>query len=203
MTLYDDYGEQDEASEDGQAEAPAFPVGRMILWMVVFSIGALFVPLYLALSTIQTESSRLLLEREALQSQLDSQANRQPSALEEEFAVLRERLVILQPVHDQLVAEHVNLPDILAVIGQYDAAALQVTSVVQRDNTLIIMGRASGQNVVMQYVTILRGSTQFSQVEVESINLTTLPTPTPQPEIAAQMVAPVTSAEFSIIVTLS
>lgn len=202
MTLYDDYVEQDDAPEEGQ-ETPTFPVGRMILWMVVFSIGALFVPLYLALTTIQTENSRLLLERDALQTQLDAQANGQPSTLEEEFAVLRERLVILQPVHDQLVAEHVNLPDILAVIGQYDAAALQVTSVVQRDNTLVVMGRASGQNVVMQYVAILRESAQFTQVEVESISLATLPTPTPQPEIGTQMVAPVTSAEFSIIVTLS
>ncbi len=199
------YEEQQPPPEEAP---PGFSIGRVVLWLIVFSLAALFVPLYLVFINIQTASAALRVERASLQAELERLAvpSSDTSAQLDTLTGLQEQNGILQPVIQQLNASYVNMPDLIAALSAYDPAVLSLTSIQQVDTTFVLSGQAPDQRIVIQYTDLLRQSNQFEQVVVEGITLAALPTPTALPGSAGTdltPVVPVTTVEFTLVVTFA
>lgn len=194
----------DNPQDDEQAAAPSrASTSRLVIWLVILSFMLLLLPLYLISTTIQQDIAGLETELTGLQATLAYTPPPVPEeeALREALTSARGRLNLLAPLNDELAASHINWPATIAAIGAYDQREIDLTTLTQTENRIIINGRADQETAVMAYADVLKESELFARVIVQSITMRDLPGPTPTDREAPTPV-PARVAEFAILVEL-
>ncbi len=169
--------------EEENDSPPPRSGSRLALWLIIFGIGLLFLPLYLITTTIKDTSATLQMELDSVQATLSYTPPPNPSqeALNGTLAYVNLQNDALKSLEGTLVGIHIDWPSVMAVIGAYDPVHMGVTAVTQNGITIVIGGQADNQGTVSAYAEMLRASGQFSEVDVGSITIEILPTPTPTP----------------------
>jgi Tfp pilus assembly protein PilN len=170
--------------ESNPEEEESTGSSKLLLWLVALSLGVLFVPLYLVSTTIQENIAPLEDEMATIQAQLDSTPAPDPTeeALKSQFLSLQDQVRSLGVMADELVANQINWPAVMASIASYDPAQMKVTKLAQTDVHIALTGLANDEGVVSDYAQHMRDSGYFVRVDVQSITLKTLPTATPVPQ---------------------
>ncbi|MAS34932.1 MAG: hypothetical protein CL610_13060 [Anaerolineaceae bacterium] len=172
-----------DSQPDGTEEQPENTGGssRLVLWLVMFSLGILFLPLYLISTTIQESVIPLESELATLEAQLTATPAPDPAeeALRAELLSLNQQVRALEVVQGELETNHTNWPAIMAVIAGYDQNVMRLTALKQTDIHVTLNGAAQNESVVTAYADDLRASAYFDSVKVQSLNLRILPTATP------------------------
>lgn len=174
---------------------------RLILWLVVFSLGLLFVPLYVVSTTIKQNNVPLVTQLAMIGATLTSTPPPDPleAPLKSTLAGVQKQINALNSIQPTLVAGHTDWAATISVIARFDPTLMALTGVTQSDRQIIITGQAGSEATVMTYADTLRNSDQFSRVVLQSISSKTLPpsatpssTPTlaPTPTPASTEVAP-------------
>ncbi|MEP0762266.1 MAG: PilN domain-containing protein, partial [Chloroflexota bacterium] len=158
-------------------------VGRLIPWLVVLSLGFLFLPLYLLAVTIDENNAEAQAEISTLQAELER--GPLPSANEQELqdalSAALEKISALQPVRSYLENNRIDWPAVAASISNYHDDTMVVLGLSQTDRQLTLSGRAWNEQTVLDYAARLEKSGYFSRVSVQSLAANVVPTPTPPP----------------------
>ncbi len=170
-----------QEAPEAQAERPR-STSRLILWLVVLALGALFMTLNLISGTIKQSTAGVKDELAALQSTLAKtpapEAGEQ--SLKATFVQVQKQLAVMESVQATLAASFVDWPAVMKVIGAYDLSELALSSITQNEGKIILAGQARDETAVMAYADTLRRADQFKRVVVQSITLRSAPTPAPQ-----------------------
>lgn len=205
--------ELDELNEEEESE-PSGGSSRLVLWLIIAGLGILFVPLYLVSATLKESKAPLETELADIQATLTitPQPNPTEQALRDNLLELRGQSGELETLYTDLSANHVDWPAAMSVIANYEPSQMSLTGLMQADRLVTLDGRANDETIVMAYADMLRESTRFGEVKVQTITMIALPTPTPAPaEVAltpavAQPTAvsalPSSVAEFTLTVEL-
>lgn len=174
-------------TEDSPQASPKRGGSRIVLWLIVLSLGILFLPLFL-LSTALKENN-LTLETQLATLEVSLTATPEPNpteqALTDQLLQLRQDTKALETLSDELGTRHINWPGTIAIIGSYDQEQITLTGLTQTDNLITLSGQADNETAIMTYVESLRASEQFTSVVVQAISLKMLPTATPIPSTDA------------------
>ena len=196
----------DSLTESADGSSPR----RIVLWLVIASLLVLLLPLFLASNALKDENVRMQQEMESIQATLDSPVS-VPAAeqtLRDEMLHSREAETVLENLRADLESRHLNWPDTMLTLGNFDPTQIRITGLVQTERRLTITGQAVTENQVMNYSQALRDSGWFQTVLIQSISQTELPTATPLPrernstEPTPIPPTPVQVAEFMLQVDL-
>jgi Tfp pilus assembly protein PilN len=170
-----------QEAPEAEAERPR-STSRLILWLVVLALGALFLTLNLVSGTIKESTAGLKGELTILQRTLAKspapEAGEQ--SLKATLVQFQKQVTVMESVQATLAASFVDWPAVMKVIGAYDLDELVLTSITQNEGKIILAGQARDETAVMTYADTLRRADQFKRVVVQSITLRSAPTPTPQ-----------------------
>lgn len=156
---------------------------RLMVWLLLASLLALLLPLYLVASTIQDENAALQADLESIQATLDAPVVIPPAeqALRDEVLRLRTQSQALEALGEQLQARHVDWPEIMILFGNYDPTLINLTAITQEQHRVVLSGHAQSEALVMSYSQMLRDTGRFTTVLIQAISQRDLPTPTPLP----------------------
>ena len=183
---------------------------RIVLWLVIASLLVLLLPLFLVSNALKDENVRMQQEMETIQATLDSPVP-VPAAeqtLRDEMLQSREAETVLENLRADLESRHLNWPDTMLTLGNFDPTQIRITGLAQTERRLTITGQAVTENQVMNYSQALRDSGWFQTVLIQSISQIELPTATPLPrdrnstEPTPIPPTPVQVAEFMLQVDL-
>lgn len=164
---------EQEQPQEVEASSGGFNIGRLLLWLMVFSLGALFLPLLLINTAIEQQAAPLAEELDALSTILAST----PAPPDEEVTLqatldaLRVQVNSLAPLSDSLTSSHVNWPAVMNAILGYDPQQITLTGMEQNNDRLVVFGQGTDESQVMAYAQMLRDSGQFYDIVVQSISL--------------------------------
>ncbi|WP_119070135.1 PilN domain-containing protein [Aggregatilinea lenta] len=184
---------------DGEVEEEVVQGSRLstvIRWLVVLSIGALFVPLVLLSTTIAQSNETLSAELATSQSLLEN-APPESAAERSLSATLSQKLEdasAIDTVQTSLTNNQVIWPVVMASLGNYNENYMILLDVSQTGQQIMLSGRAWTEPTVISYVNRLESSGLFTRVSVQSLAVTTAPeataapaaetTATPQPRVS-------------------
>ncbi len=190
-----DIEEQEDVIEAGGSS-------HAVTWLMALGLAVLFLPLYLISGAIKESNQTLTNDlAEIAQQQTDlSQPGSTQQTLQDDLIKARQRLETLSAGKTNLIASHINWPAVMAVIGNNGYVHMDLLSLSQADNQIVLRGQAQAESIVMTYARMLEESGQFSKVIVQSISLKVLPTPTPPP--TTQPVATTTLASPASVPTV-
>ena len=168
--------EDDE--EELQEQDSDAPVGnsKIVLWLVMGGLAVLFLPLYVISTTVKSTNTKLTTQVENIQATLSSIPPVAPlqKTLSAQYLDTQTQSQAVGSIRSTLMASYINWPKIMAAIGAYNPNQLTVTNVDQIEAGIRITGRADQEIVAMAYADMLRASSLFQTVNVESINLQTV-----------------------------
>lgn len=182
-------------------------VGRVILWLVVVSLGALLLPLYLLGATIDEQNARLQDDIGTQRARLDTgpPASRDEQGLQATLSAALGHLSALQPASASLKSNRIDWPGVAASLSNYHDDYMVVLGLTQTERLLTLQGRAWNEQTVLDYARRLEESGYFAAVTVQSLSgnvaATDPPargTPTPVPATPSRLryVEFVLTAEF-------
>jgi len=153
----------------------------IILWLVVISFAAFFIPLYFVSASIRSENTRLETDLQFVQQALTEGHTPAPEVQElmNTLAQVQEAAGEIEGAHNAITAGHTDWAAVMAAIGNYDPAQLTLTSLTQADNRITLNGRAIDDSIVIAYARALEESTLFSRVVVQSLRTIATPFATP------------------------
>jgi Tfp pilus assembly protein PilN len=168
--------ELEQSEETGQSP-------RIVIWLVVLSLLGLMVPMFLVRAMIQDQTTKVKADVAKVEQDLTdlSKPSSEQNALQDQLLNARTELDTLDTLQTDLTTNYINWPAIMTAIGNYGSAQMQITSLSQAANQILINGQAENETVVMSYARMLEETSLFSRVVVQSMALKMLPTPTPQP----------------------
>lgn len=172
---------------DTVPEQPQGRLGRLIPWLVVFSLSLLFLPLYLLSASLARENVALEIEVTALGEQLE----RGPlistgvQTLQDTLSETVVQISALEVARSTLLQTQIDWPAVMASIGNYNDHTMVVLSLAQADREFLVSGRAWDEPTVIAYAQRLEDSGYFVRVTVQSISTNFIPTPTPLPATAS------------------
>ncbi|MBZ0296211.1 MAG: PilN domain-containing protein [Anaerolineae bacterium] len=160
---------------------PSQGLSRLILWLLVLSMGILFVPVFLAGTTIQEENAKLQAEIDQLDESLNVTPTPDPAEarLSDELEAARSQYNALGPAQAAFTSQHVDWPTLMNNIRQFDATRMTLTGMQQNDARLTIKGSAVDEPAVMAYVEQLGNNPGFADVAVLDISREIPVTPAP------------------------
>lgn len=187
-------GLTEEATSFGQT------LRQFVPWLIVIGLAVLFLPLYAISSTIGADADQLNAELSNIQLTMVSEPTIVPevASLQTDAADIQTQLNELEAVYTNLSTDHIDWPEVAAVIRNYDANRMSLTSLQQTENRLMLSGQALDDTAVINYARFLEDSGQFSRVVVQSITLTT---PSPTPTVSATTVVTPTAAASAATAT--
>ena len=186
-----DIEENEEIIDEVEDESPSGG-SKIVVWLVIFGLAVLFLPLYIISTTVKSTNEKLSTGLEDVQAVLSATPAVPPAqqTLSAQFLSLQKQSQAAGSVSSTLIASYINWPTIMAAVGAYDPNQMNVNSVTQIVNGIRITGRAQQETIAMAYADMLRASGLFDVVAVESITLqsimitaTPMPTATPQPSV--------------------
>ncbi len=164
---------------DPAAEADR-PTGtsRLILWLVVASLAILLLPLFLISTTIKSANLALENQLAEIQATLVSTPKQKAGdqALKDKLLQIVKQTSVLEAAQPTLVSGHIDWLGVVNTIAAYDPEQITLVGLSQPDNRLVLTGQADDESTVMIYAQILRDSSQFKRVIVQSITLKAPPT---------------------------
>lgn len=170
-------------------------MSRLIIWLVVLSLGLLFVPLYLISDSLRQENVRLQTEATLIQQTLavSPQPNSTEAALTDTLMQIQAQKGALEAIQPTLIAEHIPWSEVMFMLGSYDPNQLSITALSQSGNQLAVQGQAADQSQVMAYVESLKKSDLFADVVVQSM----ISGATPQAGEVGDLIAFIILVEFA------
>ncbi|MCC6616384.1 MAG: PilN domain-containing protein [Anaerolineae bacterium] len=177
---------------------------RIALWLAIFGISALFLPLFVINSTITTAEA-------TLQPQLDSflaTLTATPAiaaefqAISDELLEARSQIAILENVSATLIAAQIDWPQIMVALRNYDAETTHLSTFSHENGHIVITGEASAESVVIDYAARLDYSGYFGRVAVQSITRRPAPTATPVPTNSQEVVQSTAPLLFAFTINL-
>lgn len=171
-----------------EPEAPAKSGGRsrFLIWLVVMSLGFLFLPLFLVSTTAQEQNAAFATELATIQETLSSTPEPDPEeqALNDRLLQIRGQVIVLEALAADLAETHLDWPGTMEILSNYDQGRMSFTGIAQTENRITLTGEAVDEATVMSYTQRLRESPYFERVVVQSMSLRALPTAVPTPRQA-------------------
>lgn len=191
----------EETPEQEEAEPQPRSSSKLVIWLVVVSFGVLFLPLFLLYNTIKEETLPLVDELAAIEATLAYTPAPDPEteALRESLLAARGQVQTLEGLQAQLLAQHIDWPATMAMIGRHDPTQIILNTIVQGERRITVSGYAVDESAIINYGNTLRDSPLVDDVIIQTIDLQAAPTPDPnsaQPPIGSA------SAEFTIVIVL-
>lgn len=163
---------------------PVAPSRRpLILWLIVFGLILLFVPLYLVAAAIGNNANQLQTELDQAQIALVSgpTPDLTTEAIQTQVSQVVDEASQLEAIQANLNTQQTDWPAVMAAINSYQNGPLTLTGLTQTENRLTISGAAADDTAVITYAQQLEASGLFARVIVQSIAL--LPTPQATPTL--------------------
>jgi len=156
-------------------------VGRLILWLIVLSLGVLFVPLYLLATAIDETNAGLQHDISTQQAWLDAgpPASLNEQTLQATLSAALAQLSALEPVRARLESSRIDWPEVAASLSNYHDDYMIVLGLTQADRLLTLRGRAWNEQTVLDYARRLEESGYFAMVTVQSLAANVVPTAAP------------------------
>jgi Tfp pilus assembly protein PilN len=183
---------------------------RVILWLVVFSVAGLILPLVLISTAIEQNNKTAALDLAQIEEEVNNAKQPEPAeqALRDTLLETKNQRTVLETLRDDLVSQHVNWSAVMAVVGNYGSAKMTLTGLSQSGTQITLSGQAETESTVIAYARMLEETGLFTRVVVQSISLKVLPTSTPTPGVATPTAVPDVApgpdqvVEFVILVEL-
>ena len=133
--------------EAPQAEPPAGRSSSIIIWLIVFSMAVLFLPLYLITTTLQEGIPQLEAELATLEAEIAITATTDPREIEMRgtLSALRADITALSAQNEALWAAHINWPAVIAHIADHDPSQLSITQLTQVERRIALSGHPAQQ----------------------------------------------------------
>jgi len=163
------------------AQPPRTTRTSIILWLVVLSLAAFFLPLYLISSTLHNDANRLEANRIPIQATLQSIHTPAPEirALMSTLTQVQSLAQDVDNTYQSLLANRTHWPAAMAVIGSYNPAQLTLISLTEAENRVTLTGRAADETAVVAYARTLEESGLFARVVIQSVRSVATPFATP------------------------
>ncbi|MFW5691010.1 MAG: PilN domain-containing protein [Chloroflexota bacterium] len=179
---------------------------RIVLYLLMLTLGILFVPLYLASVTIEDETQALEQELLDLQATLAVTPSipADEAELRDMLLDLRRESSALQAAATQMSAAHIDWPTIMAALASYDPARMDLTRIEQTGNGLLLNGSAEDEPLVLAYAALLEQFPEFGTVTVQAITLNAVASGDGDPNVAKVNAEgePIQPVEFVILIDL-
>jgi Tfp pilus assembly protein PilN len=166
---------------DGVAEEPAEEedpppslLARLGPWMIVLSLLIVFLVMFMTLNVLRELNGPLSDEVQAMASTLEANVETQSQEEADANEVLLQaigQVNALEQLTATLSPSHFDWPMAMTALGNYDHKQVEITSLMQNGQQIVIEGGAADEAAVMLYVSALREYPEFSRVVVQSITL--------------------------------
>lgn len=169
--------------------------------LLALSLLILWFALYLISASVQNDIVRSEANLAAAETQIQRLQTPAPAVLTA-LATVTHTVALADNLATARPPAGTNWPAVVAMLNQYNPAALTLTALVQVDQRLTLTGQAANDGSVVDYVHTLEQTTLFSDVVLESIVLQT-PTPAPTQVATTPTAGTVTAVNFVITLQLS
>jgi Tfp pilus assembly protein PilN len=142
----------------------------VILQIAALGLAALALPLYLVFTQLRDEAAQAATELASVQARMEA-LNAPSPEVEALTAKVTEIDALTAALEAARPPAGVPWPAVIAAINAYDRSQIELTSLTQTDNRLVLEGRATDNPAVMAYVQQLAASPLFVSVEVQSIKM--------------------------------
>jgi len=193
--------EPEEVEEGAQ---PGKRSRRIALWLAIFGISALFLPLLVISSTITTAQATLQPQLENFLATLTAtpSVDSDFQSLSAELLEARSQIAILENVSETLIASQVNWPQIMIALRNYDADNTHLSTFSHDSGHIVLTGEASAESIVIDYAARLDYSGYFERVAIQSITRRPQPTATPVPANNQEVAQPTAALLFAFTINL-
>lgn len=146
--------------------------GRLILWLLVFSIGMAVVPMLLTGDVIREERLALEARSGTLEAELNATPTINPeiATLESQLLAFRNDTSALESLQTVLQASHVDWALLMQTYIAFDATRMELTAISITDRRITLTGLANDEADLLGYVDSLQASALFARVFIQSIN---------------------------------
>ncbi len=159
---------------------PYSPRSLFALWLAAAALALLSLPLFALLGNLQSDVRRMQIALD--QARIAQVQPLLPGDLAPLIATATAVADQEDALQDALLqATHQRIPwaAVLDQIAPLAPAEVQITSLHQNQNTLIVQGLAQSHEALVAYTAHLRGSPLFMDVQVTSSEVTATPSPAP------------------------
>jgi hypothetical protein len=190
--------ELEEELFDDPDDQPQPGRSRLAIWLVALSLMGMMLPIFLISNTIQQEVVALSTEEANLAATLAVTPGPDPEQvlLEDNLSTIRRNTVVLESTWDRLVAQHIDWPQVMAALADYDPARIAPTGLTQVGTRLSLTGLALDEPSIFAYTQTLNASGIFQHVVMQTISRVT-------PETTEDGAASVTMSEFTLALELN
>ena len=151
------------------------PIRRLrrtvILQITALGLAALALPLYMVFTQLRAESVELATELASIQASTEALSAPLPQ-VEALTAKAAEIITLTTSLEAVPPPAGVNWPAVITAIKTYDRGQIELTTLTQTDNRILLEGRATNNEAVVAYVEQLSMSPWLVNVDVQSIKLT-------------------------------
>lgn len=142
----------------------------LILWLVAVGMGFFFLPLYLFSSTLADDATSLRNELNSLRAVLTTVPTPLPEVrnLLTPLAQAQTQLNQINAIYPTLAAPRPDWTQVMAAIRDYDANFFEINSLTRADNVIVLNGQASGDDVLLAYISSLEQTKLFTRVTIQS-----------------------------------
>ncbi len=181
--------------EDEEQSEERVSYTRFVPWLIIVALGLLFLPLYFGSAAIQDNTGPLSTQLAGIRATLTAPP-KVPDAeqtLSIQALSMRGQLDSIVAIPPTLAAGHIDWPGIMTALHEYDSNQIRLTGFVNNAMSLTLTGNAVDESAVLAYVATLQQTSFFSQVRVQTITVSSLPSPTPNltPSARASALAPI------------
>jgi Tfp pilus assembly protein PilN len=165
---------------------------RVILWLVVFSLAGLILPLVLISTAVAQDNRKVALELAQIEQDIESARQPEPEeqTLRDSLLETQQQVTMLKGVREDIVTRHVNWSAVMTAVGNYGSVRMTLTGLSQTEKQITLSGQAETESTIIAYARMLEETGLFSRVVVQSISLSVIPTPTPAPVTATPTAEP-------------
>lgn len=162
------------AEEPAEEDPPPSLLARLGPWMIVLSLLIVFMVMFMTLNVLRELNGPLNDEVESMASTLEAnvvEESEEEVAAREALLQARGQVSALEQLSATLSPGHFDWPLAMTALGNYDHKQVEITSLTQNAQQIVIEGGAADEAAVMLYVSALREYREFSRVVVQSITL--------------------------------
>jgi hypothetical protein len=167
-------------------------------WLIAFGLLILFLGLYLVSATIRETNDGLTEQLDTLRATLTVVPEPLPGR--EDMSATRMALLgnvsALQDTNAMLEAQHVNWPEIINLLADYNTSQLNLSGIVESEDQIVVTGIALDEVVVMNYSDRLRQSYRFDRVVIQSITVRTYADSASSQRSSVERAAPIAGPQY-------
>lgn len=149
------------------------PRRTLVFWMIAAALGLFMLPVTLLASSLTERVTTLNTDMQAA-----VQAQTQMPTLKPEVQALNKKLQQLQlqagaakALQPTLDAGNLAWTNVMAAVGNYDASQIAIDGLVRAEQRLVLTGRATSDQAILDYVSTLQRSNAFNSVVLQSVQI--------------------------------